>query len=201
MEQDNFQRLVSDYNPNIRYKKNSTNMNNNNAVSKDRPSYGEEYLPSKNKRSIGKNPSQPKFLNINLTEFINELQTQLSNENFEIDIIRSEVEKTENLISELIGEHSMRASESIEKKTKFSLLRKEIEVKKTYLSSLLKMNQQKADESQTALVSRTQNLLNRINSLTSDINFLTENINGENNELNLSSLQSVEASILTNILN
>ncbi len=128
--------------------------------------------------------------NSNLSKYNHELKAQLNALNKENFNILSGIELISTEIVSLTESHFELLDENLEKKTIMALLKKEMEVKRTYLCSIVKLNKTRIQESQLMKFSKLENCLDSIVSISSDINSLNLNLNMQG--LNIEPLDNID---------
>jgi hypothetical protein len=112
-------------------------------------------------------------------EVLFSLKSKLNNMKKENLILQTEIEEVENLMSNIIEESIKVSEEAVEAKTQLSLLKKNIEMKRSYLDFLMKMNKSRSEKIHLSQTEKIKEILNKINSVTESIN----NKNLESNQL------------------
>ena len=138
-----------------------------------------------------------------ISKLISQLQEETSKETHELEILKNQIDQRDNLILELIQTHSDLTSELVEKKVRSSLIKKEIEVRKNYLNSLIKTNKMKSEKCLVVLMSRLEMTVGRINNLVNQSNLVTQEFKAEYlvvEEETLSVLEEVDFTVMNRIL-
>jgi hypothetical protein len=113
--------------------------------------------------------------------------------------ICAELEKYDAITTQLIQSHFQLVNETIEKKSKFSILKKEIDIKRNYLLSLTKQNKKDVEVSYLALMNKIERKVNGLNSVIENSNMKNE-ILKERSSLELFDLMNMDGGILFSLL-
>jgi predicted transcriptional regulator len=160
-------------------------------------------MPSKNNySSTNYYPNQPKrdlnpyggFSDFNhrgplqqssLVKFSNDLKGKKYNLSQEIQQILSEIENLDGQIASLLEQHQQIVDECIDRKGRFNLMKKEMEIKKNYLSSLVKKKKVQVEEERNTLVRDIRDTLEIIESLSERNDTFTEKLISEGLEVQM----------------
>jgi seryl-tRNA synthetase len=154
-----------------------------------------------NKRELfNKNQhGQLKDNNLNISVILNSLNEELENLQHSNSQIAAEIEKIESNHSNLIAARMHLVEEVIEKKTSLILLKKEVEVMRGYLNSLLRIKKNKIEEVQKTKSIRLIQIIENINESTEILNEATADFKNFQ-DLKLEFLEAVNKEILINLI-
>ena len=128
------------------------------------------HLSNKRKPEI---PTSDKSLELTeMKQFLINLQRENS-------FLQSEIDKTESQMAPLIEQQLLLGDEASETKAHLTLLKKSIDVKKTYLESLMKSWQSKSEKNESSFVESNSLFLKKISLLCESINNLNHDFNQE----------------------
>jgi GTP1/Obg family GTP-binding protein len=108
--------------------------------------------------------------NSNMSQLLNTLNEELEIILHSNNQLTAEIEKIESNHSNLIASRIHYVDEVIEKKTSLLLLKKEIEVKRGYLNSLLRIKKNRIEEIQKTKTTRLVKIIDNINESTEILN-------------------------------
>ena len=111
----------------------------------------------------------------------------------------AEIEKLEGLDSHLIADRILLIEEVMEKKSNLILLKKEVEVKRGYLNSLVRIKRGKLEEVQKSKINRLIKIIDNINDSTELLNDAAAqytNVHG----IDLKPLEVVNKEILVDLI-
>jgi hypothetical protein len=109
--------------------------------------------------------------NINSSEqILLNLKSKLNHLKKENSCLLIEIDEMEALMSTTVEENLKILEEAVETKTQLSLLKKNIETKRSYLDFLMKVNKKKSEETQVDKTEKIKDIVNKINLLTQSIN-------------------------------
>lgn len=131
--------------------------------------------------------------------FINELGKELDNLTNSNNSTAAEIEKIELNHSDLIASRIKLVEEIIEKKTNLILLKKEVEVKRGYLNSLIRIKKTETEEIQKSKISRLNKQIENINESTDILNVAAGYLKNTHG-LNLKFLDEINKEILINLI-
>lgn len=141
------------------------------------------------------------YSNPNVFRHIQSLEADLSYIHCENSTLLKQLEEINTMT--YLNQHIDLMNELVEKKTRIQLLKKEIDVKKTYLQSLARRNKTKLEAAQTLQTERFQKMLQSINSLSTDLNKTVEKISLEGNleDQTFIMLKTIEGSSFLGLIN
>ncbi len=156
---------------------------------------------SKNKISLPNQNIQDYCLNSSLIQkLIRDLQNEIASINAENSNLQKQLDDNEILSAQFIKQHSELIKETSDKKTRFSLLKKEIDVKKNYLNALIKQNKSKQKANVMNQISRFEKLVDKINIITLDVNKSVLKIKEFEQTSSFASLNLIDSEVVLNIL-
>jgi hypothetical protein len=108
--------------------------------------------------------------NPGISPFINIIKEELENVINSNNSIVADIDKLESLDSDLIADRILLIEEVMEKKSNLILIKKEVEVKRGYLNSLMRIKKNKIEEIQKMKMIRLSKLIDNINESSENLN-------------------------------
>ena len=137
--------------------------------------------------------------NSNMSQILHTLNEELENLLHSNSELSAEIEKIESNHSNLIASRIHYVDEVIEKKTSLLLLKKEIEVKRGYLNSLLRIKKNRIEEIQKMKTIRLVRIIDNINESTEILNEAASDLKNFQ-ELLLGFLDAVDKDIVLDLI-
>lgn len=134
-----------------------------------------------------------------ISPYLNILEEELNNVVNSKNSIMAEIEKLEGLDSHLIADRILLIEEVMEKKSNLILLKKEVEVMRGYLNSLVRIKRGKLEEVQKSKINRLIKIIDNINDsteLSNDAAAQYTNVHG----IDLKPLEVVNKEILVDLI-
>jgi len=154
-----------------------------------------------NKRATFTRNQQAHLLNnnSNMSQLLNSLNEELENLLHSNRELSAEIEKIEFNHSNLIASRIHYVDEVIEKKTSLMILKKEIEVKKGYLNSLLRIKKNRMEELKKVKSNRLVKIIDNINESTEILNEAASDLKNFQ-ELPLDFLDAVNKDVVIDLI-